>query len=872
MDTKNFTIKSQEAIQKAQELAMIGQQQAVETGHILKALFTVDEEVVSYALKKVNANTQRIEQALESILESYPKVSGAGSQYLSNASQQALVKANKYLQEFDDEFVTIEHIFLALIEGSDQVANLLKDAGVSKKDVVKAFKELRGGSRATSDSAEQQYNSLNKYARNLNNEAKSGKLDPVIGRDEEIRRVLQILSRRTKNNPILVGEPGVGKTAIAEGLAHRIISGDVPENLKSKQIYSLDMGSLIAGAKYKGEFEERLKAVIKEVTSADGEIVLFIDEIHTLVGAGASGEGAMDAANILKPALARGELKAIGATTLAEYQKYIEKDKALERRFQKVLVDEPSAEDAISILRGIKEKYEVHHKVRIKDEAVIAAVELSQRYISDRFLPDKAIDLMDESAAKLRLEIDSVPEELDEIERKIMQLEIEREAIKREKDEKKLSVLNKEIANLSEERNQMKAKWQEEKAVVDGIQTKKKEIEAFRMEADRAERAGDFGKVAEIRYGKIKEAEEQLEKLKVELLERQANSSLVKEEVTSEDIAEVVSKWTGIPVQSMLQSEREKLLNLEDELHKRVVGQDDAIGAISDAIRRSRAGLSDPKKPIGSFIFLGTTGVGKTELAKALAEYLFNKDDALVRIDMSEYQEKHTVSRLIGAPPGYVGYDEGGQLTEAVRRKPYSVILLDEIEKAHPDVFNILLQVLDDGRLTDNKGRLANFKNTIIIMTSNIGSHLIQERFAEVTDTNADEIEAKTKVDVFELLKKSIRPEFLNRIDEIMMFKPLTRENIRGIVDIQFVGLQKMLKTQGIEITASSKALDWLGEIGYDPQFGARPLKRAIQREVLNKLSKDILSGVIKPDSIIKMDINEKKEFVFENDLKPNLN
>jgi ATP-dependent Clp protease ATP-binding subunit ClpB len=657
----------------------------------------------------------------------------------------------------------------------------------------------------------------------------------------------------------------VGKTAIAEGLAHRIISGDVPENLKSKQIYSLDMGSLIAGAKYKGEFEERLKAVIKEVTSADGEIVLFIDEIHTLVGAGGSGEGAMDAANILKPALARGELKAIGATTLAEYQKYIEKDKALERRFQKVLVDEPSAEDAISILRGIKEKYEVHHKVRIKDEAVIAAVELSQRYISDRFLPDKAIDLMDESAAKLRLEIDSVPEELDEIERKIMQLEIEREAIKREKDEKKLSVLNKEIANLSEERNQMKAKWQEEKAVVDGIQTKKKEIEAFRMEADRAERAGDFGKVAEIRYGKIKEAEEQLEKLKVELLERQANSSLVKEEVTSEDIAEVVSKWTGIPVQSMLQSEREKLLNLEDELHNRVVGQDDAIGAISDAIRRSRAGLSDPKKPIGSFIFLGTTGVGKTELAKALAEYLFNKDDALVRIDMSEYQEKHTVSRLIGAPPGYVGYDEGGQLTEAVRRKPYSVILLDEIEKAHPDVFNILLQVLDDGRLTDNKGRLANFKNTIVIMTSNIGSHLIQERFSEITDKNVDEIEARTKVEVFELLKKSIRPEFLNRIDEIMMFKPLTRENIRGIVDIQFVGLQKMLKTQGIEITASSKALDWLGEIGYDPQFGARPLKRAIQREVLNKLSKDILSGVIKSDSVIKLDLNDKKEFVFEN-------
>ena len=867
MDTKNFTIKSQEAIQKAQELAMIGQQQAIETGHILKALLIVDEEVISYALKKVNANTQRIEQALEGILQSYPKVSGAGSQYLSNAGQQTLIKANTYLKEFEDEFVTIEHIFLALIEGSDQVSNLLKDAGVSKKDVVKAFKELRGGSRATSNSAEKQYNSLNKYARNLNNEAKSGKLDPVIGRDEEIRRVLQILSRRTKNNPILVGEPGVGKTAIAEGLAHRIISGDVPENLKSKQIYSLDMGSLIAGAKYKGEFEERLKAVVKEVISASGEIVLFIDEIHTLVGAGGSVEGAMDAANILKPALARGELKAIGATTLAEYQKYIEKDKALERRFQKVLVDEPSAEDAISILRGIKEKYEVHHKVRIKDEAVIAAVELSQRYISDRFLPDKAIDLMDESAAKLRLEIDSVPEELDEIERKIMQLEIEREAIKREKDEKKLSVLNEEIANLSEERNQMKAKWQEEKAVVDGIQSKKKEIESFRMEADQAERAGDFGKVAELRYGKIKEAEEKLDKLKVELLERQENSSLVKEEVTSEDIAEVVSKWTGILVQSMLQSEREKLLNLEDELHRRVVGQEDAIGAISDAIRRSRAGLSDPHKPIGSFIFLGTTGVGKTELAKALAEYLFNKDDALVRIDMSEYQEKHTVSRLIGAPPGYVGYDEGGQLTEAVRRKPYSVILLDEIEKAHPDVFNILLQVLDDGRLTDNKGRLANFKNTIVIMTSNIGSHLIQERFSEVDVNNPDssgEVEAKTKLEVFELLKKSIRPEFLNRIDEIMMFKPLTRENIRGIVEIQFAVLQKMLKAQGIEITASSDALDWLGEIGYDPQFGARPLKRAMQREVLNKLSKDILSGAIKSDSVIKLNV-KNQTFVFEN-------
>ncbi len=872
MNTNNLTIKSQEAVQKAQELAMIGQQQAIETGHMLKALFVVDENIISYALKKVNTNGKRIEQALEGILNSYPKVSGAGKQYLSNAAQQALVKASTFLKDFDDEFVTIEHIFLALLRGSDQVANLLKDAGVKSKDIVKAFKELRGGSRATSSSAEGQYNSLNKYARNLNQLAKSGKLDPVIGRDEEIRRVLQILSRRTKNNPILIGEPGVGKTAIAEGLAHRVISGDVPENLKSKQIYSLDMGSLIAGAKYKGEFEERLKAVVKEVTSADGEIVLFIDEIHTLVGAGASGEGAMDAANILKPALARGELKAVGATTLAEYQKYIEKDKALERRFQSVLVDEPDTEDAISILRGIKEKYEVHHKVRIKDEAVIAAVELSQRYISDRFLPDKAIDLVDEAAAKLRLEIDSVPEELDEIERKIMQLEIEREAIKREKDVKKLAVLNENLANLSEERNQLKAKWQEEKAVVEGIQSKKEEIENLRMQADQAERAGDFGKVAEIRYGKIKSAEEELEKLKNELYKKQQNSSLVKEEVTSEDIAEVISKWTGVPVQSMLQSEREKLLNLEAELHKRVVGQDEAIVAISDAIRRSRAGLSDPQKPIGSFIFLGTTGVGKTELAKALAEYLFDKDDAMVRIDMSEYQEKHTVSRLIGAPPGYVGYDEGGQLTEAVRRKPYSVILLDEIEKAHPDVFNILLQVLDDGRLTDNKGRTANFKNTIVIMTSNIGSHLIQERFNDLTGNNEDEVEAKTKVEVFELLKKSIRPEFLNRIDEIMMFKPLSRDNIRGIVDIQFIGLQQMLSKQDVAISATTEALDWLGEIGYDPQFGARPLKRAIQREVLNKLSKEILKGTITADSKIVMDINSNKEFVFENEFEPSLN
>lgn len=865
MDTKNFTIKSQEAIQKAQELTLSGQQQAIETGHLLKGIFIVDEDVISYALKKVNANIQRIHQALESVIQSYPKVSGGGNPYLSSKSQQVLINANTYLTEFGDEFVTIEHIFIALLQGNDQISNLLKDAGVKQAEIIKSFKVLRGGSKATTNSAEEQYNSLGKYARNLNQLAKAGKLDPVIGRDEEIRRVLQILSRRTKNNPILVGEPGVGKTAIAEGLAHRVISGDVPENLKTKQIYSLDMGSLIAGAKYKGEFEERLKSVVKEVTHAAGEIVLFIDEIHTLVGAGGSGEGAMDAANILKPALARGELKAIGATTLAEYQKYIEKDKALERRFQTVLVDEPNSEDAISILRGIKEKYEVHHKVRIKDEAVIAAVELSQRYISDRFLPDKAIDLMDESAAKLRLEIDSVPEELDEIERKIMQLEIEREAIKREKDDKKLSHLNEEIANLSEDRNQLKAKWQEEKSIVDGIQSMKKELESLRLEADQAERAGDFGKVAEIRYGRIKSTEEELEKLKTQLIEKQAHSSLVKEEVTSEDIAEVVSKWTGIPVQSMLQSEREKLLNLEAELHERVVGQNEAIVAISDAIRRSRAGLSDPKKPIGSFIFLGTTGVGKTELAKALATYLFNKEDALIRIDMSEYQEKHTVSRLVGAPPGYVGYDEGGQLTEAVRRKPYSVVLLDEIEKAHPDVFNILLQVLDDGRLTDNKGRTANFKNTIVIMTSNVGSDIIQQRFSEMTSVNQDQLEAKTKLEVFELLKKSVRPEFLNRIDEIMMFKPLSRQDIRGIVDIQFASLRAMLEKQGIDIEATNEALDWLSEIGYDPQFGARPLKRAIQREILNTLSVKILDATIITDSKIKMDVNDKKEFVFEN-------
>jgi ATP-dependent Clp protease ATP-binding subunit ClpB len=865
MNLENFTIKAQEAVQKAQELAVGAENQAIETGHLLKGVFVVDEDVVDYAIKKVNANYSRIEQTLNAVLGSYSKVSGVTKNYISNDADRVLIKAQKFMKDMGDEFVSIEHVFLALVDANDQIGNLLKDAGIKVSEIKKAFEELRGGNKVNSQSAENQYNALKKYAKDLNELAKNGKLDPVIGRDDEIRRLLQILSRRTKNNPILIGEPGVGKTAIAEGLAHRIISEDVPENLRSKRIFSLDMGSLVAGAKYKGEFEERLKAVIKEVTDSNGELVLFIDEIHTLVGAGGSGEGAMDAANILKPALARGELRAIGATTLSEYQKYIEKDKALARRFQTILVDEPDTADAISILRGLKERYEVHHKVRIKDEAIIAAVELSQRYISDRFLPDKAIDLIDEAAAKLRLEIDSVPEELDELDRRIRQLEIEREAIKRENDKKKLESLNEEIANLSEERDSLKAKWQSEKVIVDGIQTCKKKIEDLRLEAEQAERSGDFGKVAEIRYGKIKEVEDELNGLKSELSEKQSESSLVKEEVSNEDIAEVVSRWTGIPVQSMLQSEREKLLNLEDELHKRVVGQDEAINAISDAIRRSRAGLADPKKPIGSFIFLGTTGVGKTELAKALASYLFNKEDSMVRIDMSEYQEKHTVSRLIGAPPGYVGYDEGGQLTEAVRRKPYSVILLDEIEKAHPDVFNILLQVLDDGRLTDNKGRTANFRNTIVIMTSNIGAHLIQERFSELTADNQDEIEAKTKREVFDLLKSTIRPEFLNRIDELIMFKPLGRSEIRGIVDIQFEILKKMLAEQGVNISASQAALDWLGEIGYDPSFGARPLKRAMQREVLNKLSKEILSGTVTSSDSIELDIDTNKKFVFKN-------
>ena len=864
MDFKNFTIKTQEAIQMAQQIATENGNQAIETGHLLSGMLQTDENVLDYLLKKLNINPARLTNTITAIIGNYPKVSGGDNSFLSRDSNQTLIKAQSYLKEFGDEFVTIEHLLLALLHNKDSIAQLLKDSGIEEKSLKKAISDLRGGSKVESSNAEAQYNALNKFAKNLNDLAAKGKLDPVIGRDDEIRRVLQILSRRTKNNPILIGEPGVGKTAIAEGLAHRIISGDVPENLKNKRIFSLDMGALIAGAKYKGEFEERLKSVIKEVISADGEIVLFIDEIHTLVGAGGGGEGAMDAANILKPALARGELRAIGATTLAEYQKYIEKDKALERRFQKVLVEEPDTQDAIAILRGLKERYEVHHKVRIKDDAIIAAVELSQRYISDRFLPDKAIDLIDEAAAKLRLEIDSVPEELDEIERKIMQLEIERAALKREGNTNKLEELAQEISRLSEERNDFKARWQAEKDVVENIQNTKEAIERLKIEADQAERSGDYGKVAEIRYGKIKEAENKLEEAKTLLKEKHQNSPLVKEEVDNEDIAGVVARWTGIPVTKMLQSEREKLLQLEDELHNRVVGQEEAIGAIADAVRRSRAGLQDPKKPIGSFIFLGTTGVGKTELAKALAEYLFNQENAMVRIDMSEYQEKHTVSRLIGAPPGYVGYDEGGQLTEAVRRRPYSVVLLDEIEKAHPDVFNILLQVLDDGRLTDNKGRTANFRNTIIIMTSNIGSHLIQENYDMVVPGTEDEVMAKTKSQVFDLLKKSIRPEFLNRIDELIMFTPLSRDNVREIVNIQIDNLSKLLADNDIVLTATTEAKDALAELGYDPQFGARPLKRVIQKKVMNELSKQILAGKVQKEAQIVLDyING--EMVFYN-------
>ncbi|MGX5816871.1 ATP-dependent chaperone ClpB [Chitinophaga lutea] len=856
MNLNNFTIKSQETLQQAQQLAFNHRNQAIETGHILKALRQDEDNSIEYLLKKNGVNTGFLDSKLNEQLESYPVIgSGEGGQVLSRDANNALLRAGASIKEFKDEFVSVEHLLLGLLGGGDDTAKVLKDAGLTEKGLKAAITELRKGGTVNSQTADQQYNSLEKYAKNLNELARAGKLDPVIGRDEEIRRTLHILSRRSKNNPILVGEPGVGKTAIAEGLAHRVINGDVPDNLHNKIIYALDMGALMAGAKYRGEFEERLKAVVKEVSESNGDIILFIDEIHTLIGAGAM-EGAMDAANILKPALARGELRAIGATTLNEYQKYFEKDKALERRFQKVLIDEPSVDDAISILRGLKERYENHHHVLIKDEAIIAAVELSHRYISDRFLPDKAIDLIDESAAKLRLEMNSMPEELDELERRIRQLEIEREAIKRENDEEKLRELGAEIARLSEERNTFKSKWQQEKELVDKVQNAKAAIENLKLEAEQAERNGDFGKVAEIRYGKIKEQEKMVEQLTAELTEHSSsNKRLLKEEVDAEDIAENVAKATGIPVTRMLQSEKDKLLNLEEELHKRVVGQDEAIVAVADAIRRSRAGLHDPRRPIGSFIFLGTTGVGKTELAKALAEFLFDDESMMTRIDMSEYQEKHAVSRLVGAPPGYVGYDEGGQLTEAVRRKPYSVVLLDEIEKAHPDTFNVLLQVLDDGRLTDNKGRVVNFKNTIIIMTSNMGSHIIQERFEKISDSNREEVVDATKEEVMNLLRQTIRPEFLNRVDEVIMFQPLMRSEVKGIINIQLQQLRELVAKNGMILEFSDYALDYLAEQGYDPQFGARPLKRLIQKEIVNLLSKKILAGDVDKSKPVLIDV-----------------
>ena len=854
MNLNNYTIKAQETIQAAQQLAFNNSHVAIETNHLLKALLNDDDSAIEYLLKKNNVNIPYVETKLDESISRLPKASsGEPAQALGRDANTALLRAAASLKQFGDEFVSVEHILLGLVHGSDDIAKMLKDAGLTEKNLVAAIKELRKGATVNSQTASQQYNALQKYAKNLNEMARAGKLDPVIGRDEEIRRTLHILSRRGKNNPILVGEPGVGKTAIAEGLAMRIVNGDVPDNLHNRIIFALDMGLLIAGAKYKGEFEERLKAVVKEVAESDGEIILFIDEIHTLVGAG-GGDGAMDAANILKPALARGELRAIGATTLNEYQKFFEKDKALERRFQKVLVDEPTVEDAVSILRGIKDRYETHHHVRIKDEAIIAAVELSHRYITDRFLPDKAIDLIDESAAKLRLEMNSMPEELDQLERSIRQLEIEREAIKREKDEDKLKQLGQDISLLTVQRDTLKAKWSQEKEIVEKIQAAKANIEALKTEAERAERDGDFGKVAEIRYGKIKEQENIITENST-LLDAISERRLLKEEVDAEDIAEAIAKATGIPVSKMLQSEREKLLNLEDELHKRVIGQEEAIEAVADAIRRSRAGLHDPKKPIGSFIFLGTTGVGKTELAKALAEYLFDDDNMMTRIDMSEYQEKHTVSRLVGAPPGYVGYDEGGQLTEAVRRKPYSVVLLDEIEKAHPDVFNVLLQVLDDGRLTDNKGRVVNFKNTIIIMTSNIGSHLIQEAFEDVTEETLVKVVAKAKLEVMALLKETIRPEFLNRIDEVIMFQPLLKKEIKGIIKIQLQHLQHLVANNGIQLEFSDYALEYLAENGYDPQFGARPLKRLIQKEIINQLSKKILGGTIDKNKPVLVDV-----------------
>lgn len=858
MDLNKFTTKSQEAIQQAQNLAESNGNQSIETGHLLKGIFLVDQEVTPYLLGKLNVNPKIIEATVDRIIESYPKVSG-GQNYLSPACNRVLQYALSELKNFGDEYVSLELLVYSLLDATDSIGKLLKDNKISKSILKDAIMDLRKGQKVTSVGQEGTYKSLEKYAKNLNELAAAGKLDPVIGRDDEIRRVLQILTRRTKNNPILIGEPGVGKTAIAEGLAHRIVDGDVPENLKTKVVYSLDIGALIAGAKYKGEFEERLKSVVKEVIAADGEIILFIDEIHTLVGAGGGGEGAMDAANILKPALARGELRAVGATTLNEYQKYFEKDKALVRRFQTVMVDEPTTEDAISILRGIKDKYENHHKVIIKDAAIIAAVELSQRYITDRHLPDKAIDLIDEAASKLRMEINSKPEELDEIERKIMQLEIERAALKRENDDKKLVNVERELANLTEQRNAFQSKWQAERDVVDSIQRAKEEIENLKFEAEQAEKAGNYGKVAEIRYGKIKDVELNLEVLKDKLAAMQVNSKMIKEEVDAEEIADVVSKWTGIPVNKMIESEVSKLLKLEDELGKRVVGQEEAIMALSDAVRRSRAGLQDARKPIGSFIFLGTTGVGKTELAKALAEYLFNDENAMTRIDMSEYQEKHSVSRLLGAPPGYVGYDEGGQLTEAVRRKPYSIVLLDEIEKAHPDVFNVLLQVLDDGRLTDNKGRMVNFKNTIIIMTSNMGSSIIHERFENALPAELEKVTEKAKFEVMELLRQTIRPEFLNRVDEVIMFMPLTKDNVREIVQIQLEGLKRLLIEKDMSLHVSKDAFDHIAEVGYDPFFGARPVKRVIQKQVLNELSKALLSGTIDKSARIVMDVFDGK-------------
>ena len=862
MNLNNFTIKSQEAVQQAVQLATQNGQQAIEAVHLLKGVIMTGESVTNFIFQKLGVNIQNLNRVLDAQISSLPKVSG-GEPYLSSEANTVLQKAIGYSSKMGDQYVSLEPIILALFTEKSTASQILKDAGMTENELRQAIEELRKGNKVTSQSAEDTYDALGKYAINLNERARSGKLDPVIGRDDEIRRVLQILSRRTKNNPILIGEPGVGKTAIAEGLAHRIVRGDVPENLKSKQTFSLDMGALVAGAKYKGEFEERLKAVVGEVTKSDGEIILFIDEIHTLVGAG-KGEGAMDAANILKPALARGELRSIGATTLDEYQKYFEKDKALERRFQIVMVDEPNELDAISILRGLKEKYENHHKVRIKDDAIIAAVQLSTRYITDRFLPDKAIDLMDEAAARLRLQIDSVPESLDEVSRRIKQLEIEREAIKRENDKGKLEQLNKEIADLKDEETKQKAQWQSEKEQINKIQQNKIDIENLKFEADKAEREGDYGKVAEIRYGKIKQKEEEIREVQEKLKTMQGASAMIKEEVDSEDIADVVSRWTGIPVSKMMQSEKEKLLHLESELHTRVIGQEEAISAIADAVRRSRAGLQDPKRPIGSFIFLGTTGVGKTELAKALAEYLFDDENMMTRIDMSEYQEKFSATRLIGAPPGYVGYDEGGQLTEAIRRKPYSVVLFDEIEKAHPDVFNILLQVLDDGRLTDNKGRVVNFKNTIIIMTSNMGSSLIRENFEKMTPETHDQVVDETKVQVLELLKKTIRPEFLNRIDDIIMFTPLNEEEIRKIVTLQLNSVKKMLAQNGIALEFTDAALAFISDKGFDPQFGARPVKRVIQKYVLNELSKELLGGTVNKDRPIIID-SDGSGLVFKN-------